>query len=262
MTTAKSYSVPPIGFSAFAGVGSAKNAILQRAFQSIERQADALEQPVRVTEHTCPERLDRREHDQHQRWSSAAEAAGRALFAAKPDIRFTFRASADAAERRAATEQTRLFPARKLKRSGSNQRRAGKRRNNAAESFPTHRRRRECDSERVNSHADRQPHGEVSSCDHRQRGRRPFLFQKCRQSGWQHHRDHHRQPHKLEAQGRLEPSPAGHSHPHHGHRPAAWHFHFATHRAAEMSRRDQTGGEGEGASCDEFDRRCRSVASG
>ncbi len=62
MTTAKSYSVPPIGFSAFAGVGSAKNAILQRAFQSIERQADALEQPVRVTEHTCPERLDRREH--------------------------------------------------------------------------------------------------------------------------------------------------------------------------------------------------------
>ena len=63
MTTAKSYSVPPIGFSAFAGVGSAKNAILQRAFQSIERQADALEQPVRVTEHTCPERLDRREHD-------------------------------------------------------------------------------------------------------------------------------------------------------------------------------------------------------
>ncbi len=63
MTTAKSYSVLPIGFSAFAGVGSAKNAILQCAFQSIERQADALEQPVRVTEHTCPERLDRREHD-------------------------------------------------------------------------------------------------------------------------------------------------------------------------------------------------------
>ena len=93
MTTAKSYSVPPIGFSAFASVGSAKNAILQRAFQSIERQADPLEQPVRVVEHTCPERLDRREHDclavaeQLLVMLKLAELIGEALPLANPGFR-------------------------------------------------------------------------------------------------------------------------------------------------------------------------------
>src|SRR5262249_20262960 len=144
------------------------------------------------------------------------------------------------------------FPARELKDPSCNQRRTRQEGNGTAEDFPTHRRRCERDTERVNSHPSRHPDGEVAGCHHGQGSGRAFLFQKRGQRGRQHHRHHHRQPHELEACDRSSPALAWHSHPHHGHPPTSGHFHFAAHRATEINCGRHAGDERKDTCRDKF----------
>jgi hypothetical protein len=60
------------------------------------------------------------EHSQNQHRGGAAEAAGRALFAANAKTGLAFRARGATAERRAAAEQARQLPAGELKGACAN----------------------------------------------------------------------------------------------------------------------------------------------